>query len=135
MKILKRFRRALMTIAATTILLHGSVARAQSSNPPAAGRQVAITSLGLTPKPMPAWFNFLPESVIDTWVVNHNIKDMTTHAWALWGAGTSSTTEQFRGVRAPVYLTWWPQQDVFAAQAPLSQLAVSAHGMRFERPR
>ena len=139
MKTLDRFRLAVTTIVAITIVamaisLHG-LARAQTPNAPTADAQVPITSFGLTPKPMPAWFNFLPQSVINTWVVNHNIKGITGHAWALWGAVTSPTSEQFRGVRAPVYLTWWPQQDVFAAQAPLSQLAVSAHGIRFERPR
>jgi hypothetical protein len=59
---------------------------------------------------------------------------MTLHAWTLWGAVTSPTAEQFRGIQAPVYLTWWPQQDVFAVQPQLSQLAVSTHGIHFDRP-
>lgn len=132
MKELSRFGFALIAMVTLAILLTGAVG-AQTQNPNPAG-PVAITSFGLTPKPMPPWFKFLPKPVINTWVVNHNVRDMTEHAWALWGAVTSPTVEQFRGVQAPVYLTWWPQQDVFAAQPKLSQLAASTHGIHFERP-
>jgi hypothetical protein len=134
MKSLNRLRIALATVVAMTIVSQG-VGRAQSSNPPDADGQVTITSFGLTPRPMPAWFNFLPASTINAWVTNHNLREITGHAWAMWGAITSPTNEQFRGVQAPVYLTWWPQQDVFAAQSQLSQLAISAHGVHFDRPR
>ena len=84
---------------------------------------------------MPPWFRFLPRPIIDNWVASHNVKSMTEHAWTLWGAVTNPTVEQFRGVQAPVYLTWWPQQDVFATQPQLSELALSAHGIHFDRPR
>jgi hypothetical protein len=123
----------LMTVLSLALLLR-SAARAQTAPPPSPAAPVVMTSFGLTPKPMPTWFNFLPQNVINGWVVKHNVKAMTEHAWALWGAVTNPTLEQFRGGPAPVYLTWWPQQDVFAAQSSLSRLAVSTHGIRFDRP-
>jgi hypothetical protein len=132
MKELSRCGFTLIATVALAILLSGAVG-AQTQNPTLAG-PVAITSFGLTPEPMSPWFKFLPKPVINTWVVNHNERDMTEHAWALWGAVTSPTFEQFRGIQAPVYLTWWPQQDVFAAQPQLSQLAVSTHSIHFDRP-
>jgi hypothetical protein len=132
MKESSRFGLTLATMVALAILLNG-VARAQTPQPNPAS-QVAVTSFGLTPRPMPPWFRFLPKPVINAWVVNHNERDMTLHAWTLWGAVTSPTAEQFRGIQAPVYLTWWPQQDVFAVQPQLSHLAVSTHGIHFDRP-
>src|ERR1700730_13150401 len=132
MKELSRVGLRLMLMVALAILLNGAVgAQTQNLNP---ANPVAVTSFGLTPKPMPPWFKLLPKAVINTWVVKHNVREMTEHAWAMWGAVTSLTVEQFRGVQAPVYLTWWPQQDVFAAQPQLSQLAVSTHGIHFDRP-
>jgi hypothetical protein len=132
MKESSRVGLTLATMVALAILLNG-VARAQTPQPNPAS-QVAVTSFGLTPRPMPPWFRFLPKPVINAWVVNHNERDMTLHAWTLWGAVTSPTAEQFRGIQAPVYVTWWPQQDVFAVQPQLSQLAVSTHGIHFDRP-
>jgi len=89
MKESSRVGLTLATMVALAILLNG-VARAQTPQPNPAS-QVAVTSFGLTPRPMPPWFRFLPKPVINAWVVNHNERDMTLHAWTLWGAVTSPT--------------------------------------------
>jgi len=64
MKELSRCGFTLIATVALAILLSGAVG-AQTQNPTLAG-PVAITSFGLTPKPMPPWFKFLPKPVIST---------------------------------------------------------------------
>ncbi len=61
---------------------------------------------------------------------------MTFHAWRLWAALSSLTPENFRGASAPVFMTWWPQEDTFSAPTQSSSARAAALGpaIRFSRP-
>ena len=46
--------------------------------------QPATTDLGLTPAPMPNWFEFKSADVVNKWVDELDNKSITGHAWDLW---------------------------------------------------
>jgi hypothetical protein len=112
-----------------------AVARSQdaSSRPsPSAG----TTSWGLHPTSFPNWFEFENPRTINRWIDDRNVRAMTFHSWKLWAALSSLTKENFRGGSAPVFMTWWPQEDTFSAPSSNSNARAEAigPGIRFSRP-
>jgi hypothetical protein len=94
-----------------------------------------VTSFGLVPSPLPSWFESDSAATINQWIAQRDIKSITLHAWKLWGAVTSLTRQKFRGAAAPVFLTWWPQGDVFATPEQSAALRSEPARVHFELPR
>lgn len=60
---------------------------------------------------------------------------MTLHSWRLWAALSASTNQTFRGAIAPVFMTWWPQEDTFSAPSSMgARIASLGPAVRFSRP-
>jgi hypothetical protein len=112
-----------------------AIARSQV---PAAGSRpsasAGTTSWGLHPASFPDWFEFENPKIITNWIDSDNVKAMTFHSWKLWAALASLTREDFRGGSAPVFITWWPQEDTFSSPttSPSSQTGMTG-GVRFSR--
>jgi hypothetical protein len=110
------------------------VSDASASRPsPSSG----TTSWGLRPTSFPAWFEFENPRTVTAWTEQRNTRAMTFHAWKLWAALSSLTRENFRGASAPVYMTWWPQEDTFSTPWPSDSSARAAAlgpAIRFSRP-
>jgi len=94
------------------------------------------TSWGLHPTSFPNWFEFEKARTITSWIDHRNTTSMTFHAWRLWGALSSLTNQNFRGASAPVFMTWWPQEDTFSAPSAVSNARAAALGpaIHFSRP-
>jgi hypothetical protein len=92
------------------------------------------TSWGLHPSSFPNWFEFENPRTITAWIDQRNTKAMTFHAWKLWAALSDLTRQNFRGAPAPVFMTWWPQEDTFSAPGPSNAHAVVlGPAIRFSR--
>ena len=126
-------------VAAAIVMLLRGAALAQAwpdlPAPETAAPPDAITSFGLTPSALPRWFRPDPPAAINRWVAEQDLKSITAHAWKLWAAITAPSSERFRGAAAPIFLTWWPQGDVFASVQEANALAQDTPRVRFERPR
>jgi hypothetical protein len=116
-----------------------AIARSQISD--TSGRQrpspsSGTTSWGLHPSSFPNWFAFENSRVVSAWIDQRNTKAMTFHAWKLLAALSSLTKQDFRGASAPVFMTWWPQEDTFSAATPASIAHAASLGpaIHFSRP-
>src|SRR5262249_23713758 len=83
------------------------------------------------PESYPNWFAFENATTVNKWIDQRDTKAMTLHAWRLWAATVSPTKEQFRGTSAPVFMTWWPQEDTFS---PPTANPIAPKGVHFKRP-
>ena len=115
-----------------------AIARSQVPDASAARPSASsgTTSWGLHPTSFPVWFEFENPGTITKWTDQRNTQAMTFHAWRLWAALSSLTKENFRGASAPVFMTWWPQEDTFSAPTGPSMARAAALGpaVRFSRP-
>ena len=90
--------------------------------------------LGLKVSPMPDWFQFKSNDVVNGWIDEHDGKSMTSHAWDIWGAITTLTDQTLNEQKVPVFETWWDRDE---ALTPAGVLAASRkkNTRVFERPR
>ncbi len=138
MKHSTRLSSSIIAAVAIVMVIHGATL-AQTwpdpAAPPTAESPDATTSFGLRPGALPQWFQPESPSTINGWVAQQDLRAMTLHAWTLWGAITALSAQRFRGAAAPIFLTWWPQGDVFASDQEASALSHDTPRVRFERPR
>jgi hypothetical protein len=130
-------RSFIVALILSVVVSLSAIARSQA--PDAGSRPSAslgTTSWGLHPTSFPDWFEFENPKVITNWIDTRNIRAMTFHSWKLWAALSSLTRQNFRGSSAPVFMTWWPQEDTFSppAPAPTAQAMLDGFGVRFHRP-
>jgi hypothetical protein len=133
-----RFRSYLVPIfLGIAVILISVSARSQTPDTSATrpSPSSGTTSWGLHPASFPPWFEFEKSAVINRWIDQRNTDAMTFHAWRLWGALSSLTAENFRGAEAPVFMTWWPQEDTFSAPTTSNaRIAAAEPAIRFRRP-
>ncbi len=123
----------LATVASISAIARSQVPDASASRPSVSP---GTTSWGLHPTTFPEWFEFENSRTITRWIDQRNTEAMTFHSWRLWGALSSLSRETFRGASAPVFMTWWPQEDTFSPPkpAPSAQAITNGLGVRFSRP-
>jgi hypothetical protein len=92
--------------------------------------------LDLVVTPLPDWFKYQSAGTVNGWVNDLDEKSITAHAWELWGALTTLTTQDLPGdkeQKAPIFETWWDRDEVLAGPGGLKSRKSGNH--LIERPR